>query len=81
MAADLVPFCKLFAISYASSSIVMLIVGILEARRFPYIIIIIFFFTFSLKGQAMFHMGVVVIGRVGRGWDREKVFSLYTSRL
>ena len=25
----------------------------------------------------MFHMGVVVIGRVGRGWDRESVSSFH----
>ena len=57
--------------SYAFSLIVIVTVGILQAKRFSDITIIIIFIAFSIKGGGMFHMGVVVIGRVGGGWDRE----------
>lgn len=63
--------------SYAFSLIVIVTVGILQAKRFSDITIIIIFIAFLIKRGGMIHMGVVVIGRVGWGWDREKC-SLFT---
>ena len=48
------------------------------------VVVVVNIYNFDLSPRAFVrfaHIGVVVIGRVGRGWDREKVFSLYTSRL